>query len=324
MGKDTLFRIASLTKPVTCAAIMVLADEGRLSVIDPVEKFLPEYKGLKLNACAGRAGFACQSATPARPVNLEDLMTHTSGLPASVNLSHGERPASLAESVTLGSKLTLLFDPGTRWSYSNIGIDILGRVVEVVSGQPFDRFLQERIFGPLGMKDTFFGVKESSRERLASLYKSEGGNLVPVEAEWGTGHTEFPSPAGGLISTAEDLFRFNEMMREGGHLGSTRVLSRAAVHAMTISHTGDLEAGWSPGLGHGYGYEVVRNVEGMYRFNSLGSFMKGGAYRTYEWVDPSKGLVGIILMQRANGGSDTADEINSFMQISAAAVLDKP
>ena len=324
MGKDTLFRIASLTKPVTCAAIMVLADEGRLSVIDPVEKFLPEYKGLKLNTCGGRAGFACQSTSPARPINLEDLMTHTSGLPSSVDLSHGERPASLAESVTLGGKLRLLFDPRTKWSYSNIGIDILGRVVEIVSGQPFDRFLQDRIFGPLGMKDTYFGIKESSRQRLASLYKTEGGNLVPVEAEWGTGHTEFPSPAGGLISTAKDLFRFNEMMRQAGRLGSTRVLSRAAVLAMIMSHTGDLEAGWSPGLGHGYGYEVVRNVEGMYRFNSLGSFMKGGAYRTYEWVDPAKGLVGIILMQRADGGSDTADEINSFMQISAAAVLDKP
>jgi len=122
------------------------------------------------------------------------------------------------------------------------------------------------------------------------------------------------------VSTAEDIFRFNMMMRNGGTLDGKRVLSRAAVTLMTVSHTGDLKAGWSPGVGHGYGYEVVRNAEGMFRYNSVGSFVKGGAYRTYEWVDPQKDLVGVLMMQLTNGGGDTADEINSFLQISGAAV----
>lgn len=320
MRKDSLFRIASLTKPVTCAAIMVLADEGRLSVVDPVEKYLPEYRGLKLNPCASKVGYACQAVSPSRPIDIEDLMTHTSGLPSSVESGKGAPPKTLAELVARGAGAQLLFEPGTSWNYSNIGIDILGRIIEVVSNKPFDQFLRDRIFGPLGMHDTSFSVPSEKQSRLASLYSLEEGKLKLVQAEWGAAPAGgVPSPAGGLISTAEDLFRFNEMMRNGGALGSTRVLSEAAVQLMTMSHTGDLKAGWVPGVGHGYGYEVVREVAGMFRYSSLGTYAKGGAYRTYEWVDPGKGLVGIILMQRTNGG-DVTDEINSVIQISGAAV----
>ncbi|HEX4164440.1 MAG TPA: serine hydrolase domain-containing protein [Bryobacteraceae bacterium] len=320
MRADTLFRIASLTKPVTCAAIMILVDEGHLSLRDPVEKYLPEYKGLRMNSCGTLAGFNCAGRPPARPINIEDLMTHTSGLPSSLDSAKGEEPKTLAELVARGAKTELLFEPGTEWNYSNLGIDLLGRIVEVIAKQPFDRFLRERIFEPLGMKDTFFFVPPEKRSRLASLYTYQAGKLILTDADWGEGHGQgIPSPAGGLVSSALDLLRFNEMMREGGSLGGRRILSPAAVHLMTISHTGDMKAGWSPGVGHGYGYEVVRDVEGMFRYSSLGTFCKGGAYRTYEFVDPKKELVGIILMQRTNGG-DVDDEINSFMQISAAAV----
>jgi CubicO group peptidase (beta-lactamase class C family) len=299
---------------------MILADEGKLSVIDPVGKYLPEYAGMKLNPCGSRAGYNCESQTPARPINIEDLMTHTSGLPSSAPASQGTEPRTLAELVTLGAKSQLLFEPGTAWNYSNIGVDILGRLVEVISGKPFDIFLAERIFSPLGMRDTYFDVPLAKRSRVATLYTFENGALRAVSADWGTA-TSIPSPAGGLLSTAADMLRFNEMMHNGGTLGGHRVLSAAAVHLMTVSHTGEMQAGWVPGVGHGYGYEVVRNVTGMFRYNSIGTFVKGGAYRTYEWVDPEKDLVGVIMMQRTNGGGDTADEINRIMQIGAAAIV---
>ncbi len=157
MRTDTVFRLASVTKPVTCAGIMILVDEGRLSLIDPVEKFLPEFKGLKLNPCGTRAGYNCELITPSRPVNILDLMTHTSGLPAGAPASGGP-PNTLAERVAAVRGATLLFEPGTAWNYSNIGFAALGRIIEVVAGQPYDRFLADRIFQPLAMKDTFFFV----------------------------------------------------------------------------------------------------------------------------------------------------------------------
>jgi CubicO group peptidase (beta-lactamase class C family) len=320
MRKDSLFRIASLTKPVTCAAIMVLVDEGRVSLVDPVEKYLPEYAGLKMKGCSGRAGYTCQSVAPSRAMNIEDLMTHTSGLPAGGPRGSSD-PQTLAELVTQGAKSELLFEPGTQWNYSNIGINILGRIVELVSHESFEDFLRSRIFEPLGMHDTSFFPPEEKRDRLASLYTYDHGKLISAEAEWGTSHrTHIPNPAGGLVSTASDMLRFNEMMRRGGTLEGKRVLSSAAVHLMTISHTGDMPAGWVPGVGHGYGYEVVREPAGMFRYNSLGTYVKGGAYRTYEWVDPEKDLTGVLMMQLTNGGGDVADPINSLMAISAAAI----
>lgn len=320
MRLDSQFRIASLTKPVTCAAVMVLVDEGRIALNDPVEKYLPEYAGLRMKSCAGRSGYNCQATAPYRAINVEDLMTHTSGLPAGGPPSKVE-PQTLAELVTQGAKSELLFDPGTHWNYSNIGIDILGRLVEVIAHQPFEEFLATRIFRPLGMKDTAFFLPAEKQGRLATLYTYDRGRLISAEAEWSAQHkAPIPVPAGGLISTAADMLRFNEMMRDGGALNGTRVLSSSAVRLMTISHTGELKAGWVPGVGHGYGYEVVREPAGMFRYNSIGSYVKGGAYRTYEWVDPDKDLVGVFMMQLTNGGGDTADPINSFMAISAAAI----
>jgi len=319
MQKDSLFRIASLTKPVTCAAVMQLVDEGRVSLIDPVDKYLPEYKGMKMNPCEGRSGSNCAGVTPHRPINIEDLMTHTSGLVAS---AEGKTPPkTLAEQVSQGAESELLFEPGTKWNYSNLGINILGRIVEIVSKKSFDQYLKERIFDPLGMVDTGFAVPPEKRDRMAMLYNFASGKPKKIEAQWGTGNT-IPSPAGGLISTAGDMLRFNEMMRGKGVLDGKRILSRAAVELMTSSHTGDMPAGWVTGVGHGFGYEVVREVRGMFRYNSLGTFVKGGAYRTYEFVDPARDLVGVIMMQRTNGGGDSSDETNAFIAMSTAAVED--
>lgn len=320
MRKDTLFRIASLTKPVTCAAIMILVDEGRIALVDRVEKYLPEYAGLKMRTCSGGLGYTCEAVAPLRAINIEDLMTHTSGLPIT-GPSDGAEPQTLTELVKQGAKSELLFQPGRQWSYSNLGINILGRIVELVSRQPFEEFLRSRIFEPLEMHDTAFFLSAGDRSRLATLYTYEGGKLRSAEAEWSAQHrAHIPLPAGGLISAASDMLRFNEMMRRGGTLDGKRVLSPPAVHLMTISHTGDLPAGWVPGVGHGYGYEVVRQPAGMFRYNSLGTYVKGGAFRTYEWVDPEKDLTGVFMMQLTNGGGDVADPINSFMAISAAAI----
>jgi CubicO group peptidase (beta-lactamase class C family) len=300
---------------------MILVDEGRISVIDPVEKFLPEYKGIKLNNCEGRSGYGCTGVEPARPINIEDLMTHTSGL-GNASSHGGPEPTTLADLAALGAKTELLFNPGTKWNYSNTGYNVLGRIIEVVSKQPYDEFLRDRIFEPLGMKDTYFFVPDAKVPRIATLYTLNEGGLMRAKSQWGTQHgPKIPMPAGGLASTAEDIFRFNMMMRNKGELDGRRVLSSAAVTLMTTSHTGDMKAGWAPGVGHGYGYEVVRDAEGMFRYNSIGSYVKGGAYRTYEWVDPEKDLVGVFMMQLTNGGGDTADEINSFMEMSAAAIV---
>jgi CubicO group peptidase (beta-lactamase class C family) len=316
MRTDSIFRIASVTKPITCAGVMILVDEGRVSLIDPVEKYLPEFKGLKLNPCGTLAGYNCELVTPSRPVNILDLMTHTSGLPGAAPRGSGAPPNTLAESVADISKAALLFEPGTAWNYSNIGIAALGRIIEVVTGQPYDRFMAERIFQPLGMKDSFFFIPPDKASRVAAVYTYEPGGLKRAEVQ----QSKFPTPQGGLLSTASDLARFLQMMMGKGTLDGQRILSPAAVEAMTASQTGSIKAGFVPGVGHGFGFEVVRETLGTYRYNSIGSYVKGGAYRTYVSVDPAKDLAGIILMQRTNGGGDTADEINSFMAMAAAAI----
>ncbi len=315
MRTDTIFRMASVTKPVTCAGIMILVDEGKLSLIDPAEKFLPEFKGLKLNPCGTRSGYNCELVTPSRPVNIFDLMTHTAGLADAV-AGRGAPPNTLAERVAGVARGSLIFEPGTAWNYSNLGIAALGRIIEVVTGQSYDRFLAERIFQPLAMKDTFFFVPPDKAKRVASVYRYEadGLKLVPMA------EPKFPAPEGGLFSTAADMARFHEMLLEKGTLNGQRILSASAVEEMTSSHTGSMKAGFAPGVGHGFGFEVVRETLGTFRYNSIGSFVKGGAYRTYASVDPAKDLVGIILMQRTNGGGDVADEINSFLAMAAAAI----
>ena len=315
MKRDTIFRIASNTKPITCAGVMTLVDDGRISVIDPVEKYLPEFKGLKVNPCGTRGGINCASVVPARPVNILDLMTHTSGLPGAAPPGTAT-PSTLAESVARVSRATLLFEPGTEWNYSNIGIAALGRIIEVASGQPFEKFMAERVFQPLSMNDTIFFVPQEKESRVASVYtyESDGLKRVPMN------RAKFPAPEGGLFSTANDLARFHQMMLNKGILDGGRVLSAAAVEAMTTSQTGSIKAGFAPGVGHGFGFEVVRETLGTYRYNAIGTYVKGGAYRTYGFVDPSKDLVGILLMQRTSGGGDVADEINSFLALAAAAI----
>ena len=217
--------------------------------------------------------------------------------------------------------MTLIFQPGAAWNYSNFGIAVLGRIIEVVSGKPYDQFMAENIFQPLGMKDSYFDVPPEKASRVSTLYTTVDGQLRPLARPTPAG-ARIPSPDSGLLSTAADLARFNQMMLNKGTLNGKRVLSPAAVEAMTTSYTGDMKAGYAPGVGQGYGYEVVREALGLYRYTSIGSFEKAGVNRTYFWADPAKDLVGVILMQRNTGGpaADLADEVNVFMAMAAAAV----
>ncbi len=303
MRTDTIFQIMSMTKPVTCAGIMILIDEGRVALIDPVEKYLPEFKGKQIS----------------RPITIRDLMTHTSGLPAAPPDGFDKAAHTLAEVVAAARMPT--FEPGSKWSYSNMGIATLGRIIEVVAGKPFEQFIDERILTPLKMKDTSFFLPGDKEGRLSAVYTDDNGKLVRQDdaIRFRRG-AKSPMPEGGLYSTAGDMARFYQMMLNGGSLDSRQVLSRAAVALMTTVHTGDLKTGFAPGMGYGLGWAVVREAAGTFRYNSIGTFSHGGAYRTYGWVDPAKDMLGVIMYQRTNGGGDVADEINTFMALCGAAI----
>ena len=317
MKTDSIFQIMSMTKPITATGIMMLAEEGRLSISDPVEKHIPEFRGQRL-----RSG-----VKPAHPITLLELLTHTSGMPGSSPAGFTDpanRYGTTLADLTLGnSQLPLEFEPGARWQYSNTGIATLGRIVEVVSGMPYDRFMGERIFKPLRMADTFYfpdAQPEAKRARIAAVYTDDGGKLVRATTDLYRKGAKYPMPEGGLYSTASDIARFYRMMLGKGTLDGARVLSPAGVRVMTMVHTRDLTTGFAPGMGYGLGFAVVRNAEGMFRLNSVGTFGHGGAFRTYVWADPVKDLIGVIMYQRTNGGGDVADEISAFTQLAVSAL----
>jgi CubicO group peptidase (beta-lactamase class C family) len=310
MRTDTQFRIMSLSKPMTGTAVMILVDEGRLAIIDPVEKRLPEFRGQQLKRKCPEGDCLVK---PSRPITILDVLSHTSGIQ--------EPPKglpTLAEAVAASAKLPLEFEPGSAWRYRTAGINIAGRMVEAVSGEPYEQFMAERIFGPLGMRDTTFFP--SNTERVAAVYTAKDGGLTRVATALPKRSETFAEPGAGAFSTAEDLARFYQMVLDGGVLNGRRIVSAAAVQLMTAVHTGDLKAGFAPGHGYGLGWGVVKDPAGSFRYSSVGSFGHGGAYRTYGWVDPAKDMVTVILLQRTNEGGDVADEINAFLAMAAAAI----
>jgi CubicO group peptidase (beta-lactamase class C family) len=310
MRVDTIFQIMSMTKPVTVAAVMTLEDEGRLSINDPVEKYLPEFKGQKLK----------DGGKPEHPITICELMTHTSGVPAGSSPGFDRHVHTLAEVVADAARQPLEFEPGSKWSYSNNGIATLGRIIEALSGKSYEDFMAERIFRPLGMRDSSFWLPKDREGRLASLYTNDHGTLKLTSEDTLRKGWKFPMPEGGIYTTASDLFRFYQMMLNKGTFGGRRVLSPAAVELMTTVHTGDLKAGFAPGMGYGLGFAIVKDANGMFRMNSIGTYSHGGAYRTYGFVDPKRELVGVILYQRTNTGGDLADEQTAFIELVNAAV----
>jgi CubicO group peptidase (beta-lactamase class C family) len=310
MRKDSLFRMASSTKPVTGVAVMMLVEEGKVRLSDPVSKFIPELKGLKV---AVEKDGKVELVPADRPVTIRDLLTHTSGLASG---GPGTRKAppealrpgkedTLADYTRRLAKVPLDFQPGTRWAYSGLaGIDVLSRVVEVASSQRYDRFLSERVFDPLGMKDTFFPHEKDDRtDRLATIYRGtpKGLEKVPPFFRFPKGYY---SGAAGLVSTAEDYFRFAQMLANGGELNGKRLLSPRAVELLSSNHVGEMfggQLGRPKGMGFGLTVEVVVDPVRAGTFRSKGSYGWDGAFGTHFWVDPRARLVGVFLVQSPAG-----------------------
>jgi CubicO group peptidase (beta-lactamase class C family) len=334
MEKDTLFRIASMTKPVTAIGIMILFDEGKLSPDDDVAKYLPEFTGQLMRPPVGGSGLDLGPnqvvfQKPKRPVKLRDLLTHTSGVanyPKGVDDVYAKRNRTLAETALATALQPLQFEPGSRWSYSNPGIDTLGRVIEVVSGESYEAFLQKRVFDPLGMKDTAFYPTKEQAARLATTYgKDKDGKLVaaPNLLIGLPPHPKHPIPAGGLVSSGADLARLYRMMLNKGELDGKRILSEKAVAEMTRVQTGDIKTGFVDGMGFGYGWAVVREPKGVTEMLSAGTFGHGGAFGTQGWIDPANDVFVVLLIQRTGLQNGDASPMRKALQELAVEAVKK-
>jgi CubicO group peptidase (beta-lactamase class C family) len=322
MTADTLFRIASMTKPVTALGIMILQDQGKLSVDDPVEKHLPEFKGQMIVTATDKAKGTVTLGKPPRPITLRDLLTHTSGLSAySSGMAdvYTKRHYTLGETTAAVSQLPLQFEPGTQWAYSNSGIDTLGRVIEVVSGQSYEKFLQANVFDPLGMKDTLFYPNAEQWKRVATLHDKKDGKAVAASStgfkmDYTAGTPKHPIPAGGLFSTAADLSKLYTAMLHKGELNGKRIVSEKAWAEMTKTQTGDIKTGFVDGMSWGYGWQVVKEPKGATEALSAGTFGHGGAFGTQGWIDPTKGVFYVLLIQRSGLANGDASEMRKELQ----------
>jgi CubicO group peptidase (beta-lactamase class C family) len=324
MRTDDLFWIASMTKPITGTAILMLQDQGKLSVDDEVEKFLPEFKGQMMLVTKNAEATVLKK--PGRRITIRDLLTHTAGLNSDV--PETGRDLMLGERTLAYALQPLSFEPGSKWSYSNPGINTLGRIVEVVSGQNFADFLDARLFKPLGMKDTTFWPSEAQARRVAKAYQPGPDNKglvevdnyflkgLPLTARWRT-----PIPAGGLYSTAPDLAKFYLMMLNGGEANGRRYLSKAAHQQLTTTQSGNIKTGFTEGMSWGFGFQVVKEPQGVTAMLAPGTYGHGGAYATQSWADPKSGTVYILMIQRAKLPNGDGSEIRKVFQETAAGVL---
>ena len=316
--RDTLFRIYSMTKPITSAAVMMLYEDGHFSLDDPVGKFIPELARMKVYDGMGETGM--RLVDQQQPITIRHLLTHTSGLSYGF---HQDSPieemyreaditppdGTLQEMVEKLGKLPLVTQPGTKWRYS-FATDVLGYLVEVISGKPFDRFLQDNILDPLGMSDTSFFAPEEKLDRLATVYgASPNGKIVPLHNplvdRHARPHTLF-SGGGGLVSTGADYMRFCQMLLNGGVLDDHRLLAPKTVEMMRSNHlTDDLKpfavgqsnASDTKGCGFGLGFRVVMDIAQHGIIGSNGIYSWGGAASTVFWIDPEEDLVAILLTQ---------------------------
>ena len=306
MQKDAIFRIASMSKPITGVAVMMMLEEGKLRLNDPVSKFLPEFKNSKVAVPRGNAGEFYEIPAD-RELTIRDLLTHTNGLmTGGIGSKAGPpRPAAgdtLASYVPRLAAAPLDFQPGTQWAYSGLaGPDTLSRIVEIVSGQPYDEFLRARIFEPLGMQDTFFYPPDDRRPRLATLYSKSPKGLVRAENQDGFSLKTYFSGAGGLMSSALDYLQFAQMLLNGGELHGTRLLSPRTVDLMATNHVGDMFNGKLGRPAHGMGYGllvgIVEDGAAAGLRVSNGSFGWDGAYGTQTWIDPREKMVTIVMIQ---------------------------
>jgi CubicO group peptidase (beta-lactamase class C family) len=311
MRKDTLFRIASMTKPITSVALMMLWEEGKFQLNDPVEKFLPEFKNQKVNSNGDASNRTGQLVPPKHPATMREMLTHTAGLANSYrgNTAYFEevstvRPEDTTETwIKRIAAMPLNYHPGDAWQYSP-ATDVVGRLVEVISGQTLDEFFKQRILKPLQMNDTHFFLDNTQGGRLSAQYTPGTNNKIKLEdpgsekSRWITGNKKVFRGAGGLVSTAHDYIRFQQMMANGGELEGVRILSPMTVSLMIENHTGNMPL-WlpGPGMGFGLGYAVVKDRGEAGTVLSEGSAYWGGAYCTLSWFDRKQDIVAAVFTQ---------------------------
>jgi CubicO group peptidase (beta-lactamase class C family) len=325
MKGDEIFWIASMTKPMVGVCLLLLQDEGKLSIDDPVEKWLPAFRDQWM--ITEKADGRRVLGRPSRAITIRDLLTHTSGL--------GDIPApkpdtTLAELAMAYAREPLEFEPGSRWAYCNSGINVLGRIVEVVGGRSFATFLEARVIRPLGMNDTTFWPTARQLPRVARSYQpAADGRLEETGVFFIQGEMadrqRTAYPAGGLFSTATDMAKFYGMMLQGGVWNGRRLLSPEAAAALTRTQTGDLKTGFVDGMSWGLGFQVVKEPQGVVAMLSPGTFGHGGAYGTQSWADPNTGVVHILMIQRAKLGNGDASPVReAFHKAVAAAIKATP
>lgn len=324
MRLDTIHRIYSMSKPVTSVAVMMLYEEGKFQLNDPVAKYLPEFARMQVavEEKDPQTGKPSLKTAPAkRPITVRDLLRHTAGLTygffSDTMVDQEYRKArilsdlNLAEFVTNLSKIPLVYEPGARWHYS-VSVDVLGRLVEVLSGKSFDQFLQERVFTPLEMRDTGFYVPADKKDRLAKLYSpTKDGKIQPavICATRQECVEKFPnavpsylepptllSGGGGLVSTTYDYLRFCQMLLNKGQYDGKRLLSRKTVQLMSSDNLGAIP-GMGPGAGFGLGFAVSKAPGEAGMMGSPGEYNWGGAAGTRFWIDPQEELIGIFMIQ---------------------------
>jgi CubicO group peptidase (beta-lactamase class C family) len=297
MAPDTVVWIASMTKPITAAALMMLVDEGKLALDDAVEKYIPEFAGQMV--VTERDGAHVLLKKPHHPITVREILCHTSGMSFSSPI---EKPTfdkfALEDGVRSYAAMPLEFEPGTNYLYSNAGTNTAGRLIEILSGMSYEKFIDERLFNPLGMTDTTFWPSDAQMERMSKIYRSKDDKSGLEEAPLTqlrypfTDPTRKSMPAGGLFSTASDCEKFCRLLLNGGEVAGRRYISEWAVSEMSRKQTGGLEAN----------YGLCCNLEGAW-------FGHGGAYKTRMMVHPRLGLIVVFLIQHSNEWHDESGKI---------------
>jgi CubicO group peptidase (beta-lactamase class C family) len=335
MQPDTLFRIYSMTKPITSVAILMLFEAGCLRLTDPISRFIPSFnRNLQV---AVHPDTGSETIEAIRPITIRDLLTHTAGLSYGFDDgsyldglyrehvwahldNHPETTAS--ELIDLIAELPLAHHPGSTFRYS-MATDVLGYLVSLVSGMPFGDFLRNRIFDPLGMVDTFFCVPPEKGDRLAEVYNpAKHGRLERIEAPNAPGFVDpcfYQSGGGGLVSTAYDYLRFASMLLNRGELNGARLISRKSVELMTSNHLPlNVHPFDEPGFGFGLGVNVALDVAATQNLGSVGRYGWSGAASTNFWVDPQERMVGLFLTQRL----EATTAIDDFRNLVYQAIID--
>jgi CubicO group peptidase (beta-lactamase class C family) len=307
MSKDAIFRIYSMTKPITSVAAMMLWEEGRFLLGDPIAKYLPELSNLDV---AMERGTEIERVPVERAVTIHDLLRHTSGLTYEfrgagpvqkmyMSAKVYRRAQSSADQVATLGKMPLLHQPGTRWEYGR-STDVVGRLVEVLSGQNLGVFFEQHILAPLGMVDTGFHVPQRHQSRLAEAFARDPDSGAAVQLLEVRGAPEFESGGGGLVSTASDYARFLQMLLDGGTLDGRRLLSRKTIELMTADHLGPMTGApdlLPPGHGFGLGFAVRLHAGVAPMPGSIGQYFWGGLAGTTFWVDPAEQMFALLLIQ---------------------------